>query len=115
MKNLRFTEHFLPHIVAIAVFLIVTIVFFKPIFFDNKTLEQPDIQQFLGSSKAIADYRAATGEEPLWTNSMFSGMPAYMISVEWGNKIIGSVKKIIVFGLPHPVANVYLAFFCYYI
>ena len=31
------------------------------------------------SSKEIGDFRAKYGEEPLWTNSMFSGMPAYLI------------------------------------
>ena len=115
MKNLKFTEDILPHIVAIAVFVIVTVLFFKPAFFDNKTLEQHDIQQFQGSAKAIADYRAKHGEEPLWTNSMFSGMPAYLISVEWGNQAIGFLKKITAVFLPHPYANIYLAFFCYYI
>jgi hypothetical protein len=115
MKNLKFTEDILPHIVAIAVFVIVTVVFFKPAFFDGKTLEQSDIQQFQGSAKSIFDYRAKHGEEPLWTNSMFSGMPAYLISVEWGNKVIGFAKKIVAVFLPHPFANTYLAFFCYYI
>ncbi len=115
MKNLKFIDHILPHIIAIAAFVIVTVVFFKPAFFDNKTLEQSDIQQFLGSAKAIADYREKYGEEPLWTNSMFSGMPAYLVSVQWGNQVIGFMKKILAVFLPHPYANIYLAFFCYYI
>lgn len=115
MKNLKFTEDILPHIVAIAIFVLVTVVFFKPAFFDGKTLEQHDIQQFQGSAKAIIDYREKHGEEPLWTNSMFSGMPAYLISVEWGNQVIGLAKKIAAVFLPHPYANIYLAFFCYYI
>ncbi len=113
--NIRFSTHVLPHLVAIAVFFIVAVVFFKPIFFDNKTLEQGDIQQFLGSAKAIIDYREKTGDEPLWTNAMFSGMPAYMISAEWGNAVIGHAKRVLALFLPHPVANIYLAFFCYYI
>ncbi|HEY0653356.1 MAG TPA: YfhO family protein [Chryseosolibacter sp.] len=115
MKNLKFVEHILPHIIAILAFVIVTTVFFKPAFFDNKTLEQHDIQQFMGSAKPIVDYRAKYGEEPLWTNSMFSGMPAYLVSVEWGNKVIGLTKSILAVFLPHPYANIYLAFFCYYI
>lgn len=115
MKNIKFTEDVLPHIVAIAVFVLVTVVFFKPAFFDNKTLEQHDIQQYLGSAKAIIDYREKNGEEPLWTNSMFSGMPAYLISVEWGNQVISFMKKVLAVFLPHPYANIYLAFVCYYI
>src|ERR1044071_8565465 len=102
MKNLKFTEDILPHIVAIIVFVIVTVVFFKPAFFDNKTLEQHDIQQYLGSAKSIIDYREKHDDEPLWTNSMFSGMPAYLISVEWGNQVISFTKKIMAVFLPHP-------------
>jgi hypothetical protein len=115
MKKINFLEHVLPHIVAIGIFLLITLFFFKPVFFDNKTVEQHDIQQFMGSSKSISDYREQTGEEALWTDSMFSGMPAYLVSVEWGNKVIGYLKQILSVGVPHPICNIYLAFVCYYI
>ncbi len=115
MKKISFTADVLPHIVAVAVFLLVTIFFFRPLFFENKTLDQHDIQQFLGSSKAIEEFRDQQGEEPLWTNSMFSGMPAYLISVHWGNQAITYVKMVMGLFLPHPVANIFLAFISYYI
>lgn len=115
MKKIEFTAHILPHLIAVAVFFMITIFFFSPIFFQNKTLEQHDIQQFMGSSKAIADYRKETGEEALWTNSMFSGMPAYLISVQWGNTAIAYIKRIITLSLPAPVANIYFAFMSYYL
>jgi hypothetical protein len=115
MKKINFQLHILPHLVAVAAFLIVTIFFFKPIFFDNKSLTQHDIDMFLGSSKAIVDYRNQTGEEALWAPAMFSGMPAYLISVQWGNKTIGYIKRISSFSLPNAVANIYLSFLCYYI
>src|SRR5687768_5413878 len=94
MKLITFQHHILPHLIAVAAFLIITVFFFKPIFFDNKTLIQGDINQFLGSSKTIIDYRNQTGEEALWAPSMFSGMPAYLISVQWGNKTLGWIKRI---------------------
>jgi hypothetical protein len=115
MKKINFVTDILPHGIAVAVFLLITIFFFNPVFFDNKSLEQSDIQQFLGTSKAITDHRAQTGEEALWTNSVFSGMPAYLISVQWGNHAVVFMKKILSVGLPHPVCNIYLAFICYYI
>lgn len=115
MKKIKFTAHILPHLVAVGVFFIITIFFFNPVFFANKTLQQHDIQQFIGSSKAIVDYRNETGEEALWTNSMFSGMPAYLISVQWGNGTIAFIKKIMSFLLPHPISNIFIAFLCYYI
>ncbi|HEU5145499.1 MAG TPA: hypothetical protein VFT90_02245, partial [Chryseosolibacter sp.] len=115
MKKLHFSTDILPHIVAVAVFLMITVFFFNPIFFENKSLQQYDIQQFIGSSKDIVDYRERTGEEALWTNAMFSGMPAYLISVQWGNQAIAYLKTIIALFLPHPIANIFIAFVCYYI
>ncbi len=115
MKKISFTAQVLPHIVAVAVFLLVTIFFFRPLFFENKTLDQHDIQQFIGSSKAIEEFRDQRGEEPLWTNSMFGGMPAYLISVRWGNQAISYIKMAMGLFLPHPVGNIFLAFVSYYI
>jgi hypothetical protein len=115
MKKINFTADILPHLLAITLFFLITIFFFNPVFFENKALQQADIQQFIGSSKAIADYREATGEEALWTNSMFSGMPAYLISVQWDNEAIAYVKTIMALLLPHPIANIFIAFVCYYI
>lgn len=115
MKKIRFSEHVLPHIIAVAVFLLVTVLFFKPAFFEHKKLEQHDIQQWEGSSKALRDFREQTGSEGLWAPTMFSGMPAYLINVQWGNKPVGWIKKIATLSLPHPFANIYLAFLSYYI
>jgi hypothetical protein len=115
MKKINFTEHVLPHVIAVAVFLIVTFIFFKPVFLENKTLQQHDIQQFQGSAKAIQDFREQTGEEALWTNSMFSGMPAYLVSVQWSNAPVTFLKTILSVGTSHPICNIFAAFVCYYI
>jgi hypothetical protein len=115
MRKINFSKDVLPHAIAIGVFLIVTIFFFNPVFFDNKVLNQSDITMWEGSSKSMRDYREKTGDEPLWTPSMFSGMPGYLVNVEWGNKVVGHLKGILSFKLPHPICNIYLAFFSYYI
>jgi hypothetical protein len=115
MKKINFTAQIFPHIVAIGVFLLVTVFFFSPVFFENKVLNQHDITQSIGAAKALHDYRDKTGEEGLWSPSMFSGMPAYLVNVQWDNQAIIKLKQILSFGLPHPVANLYLAFLCYYI
>jgi hypothetical protein len=115
MKKINFSKDILPHALAIGVFLIVTLFFFNPIFFDNKKLDQSDITQWEGSSKAMRDYRAETGEEPLWTPSMFSGMPGYLVNVKWSNQAVDLLKGILSLKLPHPVCNIFLALVCYYI
>ncbi len=115
MKKINFSKEVAPHLVAVLVFLVVTVLFFNPIFFDNKTLDQHDIQQAKGSSKSIADYREATGQEALWAPSMFSGMPAYLVNLRWSDGPVTWAKKILSLFLPHPVNNIFLAFLCYYI
>lgn len=115
MKKISFKSDVLPHAVAIVAFLIVTIFFFRPLFFDGMSLNQGDIIQFLGSSKELRDFREATGEEGLWAGAMFSGMPAYMVNLDWSDEPVVIIKRIISFYLPHPVSNIFLAFLCYYI
>jgi hypothetical protein len=115
MRKISFIEHILPHLFAIGIFLVVTVFFFGPVFFENRVLRQDDITQSVGASKALHDFRNQTGEEGLWTPSMFSGMPAYLVNVKWGNSVIILLKQVISLGLPHPVANIFLAFLCYYI
>jgi len=115
MRNISFRAHILPHLVAIVVFLVVTILFFSPLFFSSRTLDQYDINQWKGGAQEIIEYREATGEEPLWTNSMFSGMPAYLVDVKWNDGIITNLKIIAAAGLPHPVRNIFLAFLSFYI
>ncbi len=115
MIKFNFKDDVLPHLVAVIIFLIITIFFFNPVFFDNKTIRQGDIQQWEASSKALRDYREATGEEGLWAPSMFSGMPAYLVNTEWSNEPVVAIKKILSVGLPHPVVNIFWAFLSYYI
>lgn len=105
----------LPHLVAVVAFLIITLFFFSPVFFDNKALDQYDIQMWEGSSKALRDFRDKTGEEGLWAPTMFSGMPAYLVNVNWSVGPVLAFKKILSLGLPHPIANIFVAFISYYI
>ena len=115
MRKINFVQDVLPHAVAVALFLLITVIFFNPVFLDNKALNQHDTKMFRGSAKALTDYRESTGEEGLWAQNMFSGMPGYLINVQWGNQVVGMIKRIITVGLPHPFANIFLAFVCYYI
>ncbi len=115
MKKINFLADVLPHIVAVVTFLIVTVMFFSPVFFDNKALSQGDITQFLWSSNELREYRRATGEEGLWAGAMFSGMPAYLINLDWSDGVITTIKQVMSLYMPHPVSSIFLAFVSYYI
>ncbi|MFN3840184.1 MAG: YfhO family protein [Cyclobacteriaceae bacterium] len=115
MKKINFSQHIWPHLLAIVVFLVVTVFFFSPVFFENKTLSQHDIIQSIGAAKSLRDFRNQTGEEGLWAPNMFSGMPAYLINVQWSNQPVTFLKSVLSLGLPHPVNNIFIAFVSYYI
>lgn len=83
-------KRYLPHIAAVCTFLLILIFFLNPVVFGGKQIKQHDVYEFSGGSKEIKDFREAhPGEEPLWTNAMFGGMPAYQISTLYpGNWIV---------------------------
>ena len=72
----------LPWVVGFLLFWAVSAIFFAPQF-EDKSLGQGDIAQYSGMSADIHKHREATGEDPQWTGGMFSGMPAYLIDVEY--------------------------------
>ncbi len=77
MRSFELKRDVLPHLLAVFLFLALTAAYVSPILFDNKSLVQNDILESKGGSKEIQDYREKHGEETLWTNAMFSGMPSY--------------------------------------
>ncbi|MBN2747501.1 MAG: hypothetical protein JXR34_12305, partial [Bacteroidales bacterium] len=98
----------LPDGAAILIFLLVVFFFFQPLF-DGKQLKQADIVNHKGMSKEIVDHRNAYGEEPLWSNAMFGGMPAYQISVYYGTNFLSYIDKYIFrLGLPRPADYLFI-------
>ena len=113
MQNISFKKS-VPYLVAILLFIIITFVYFSPLL-EGKRLLQSDIVQFQGMSKEIVDYRNATGKEPLWTNSMFGGMPAYQISTKYSGNLLSYLDRIFTLGLPVPANMVFLYFLGFFI
>ena len=91
-------ERVLPWLVGLLIFWAVSYTFFAPQF-DDKSLGQNDIAQYSGMSADIRNHREATGEDPQWTGGMFSGMPAYLIDIEYPTQdvkqSVGSVVKVV--------------------
>jgi len=103
-----------PFLVAIVGFLAITFVYFSPLL-EGKKLKQHDIAMWKGMSKEIADFRESTGEEALWTNSMFGGMPAWQISVQYNANLMRYVDQVITLGLPYPANYVFLYFLGFFV
>ncbi len=98
---------YLPHAIAIAVFAIITLIYFKPLL-QGKELRQHDIAMHRGMSKEIADYREKHHAEPLWTNSMFGGMPAYQVSTKYPGNWLDAFEALFKLYLPHPGGYLFL-------
>ena len=103
-----------PHLVAIAAFILLSSIYFSPLF-DGYSLKQSDIRQFQGMSKEIVDYEFVHGEKPLWTNAMFGGMPTYQISVDHNANWLTYVDQAIKLGLPRPVGILFVSMLGFYI
>ncbi len=106
MKNISFRKA-LPYLSAIAIFVVITMMYFSPLL-EGKKLKQSDITQWKGMSKEISDFRDKTGDEALWTNSMFGGMPAYQISVEYKGNVLRYADQLMQLYLPQPAGMVFL-------
>lgn len=116
MNNSSFLAKALPHIIAVVAFLIISVFMYRPIIFEGKVMDQNDINQGKGANQEIVSFRDATGEEALWTNSMFGGMPAYLINVKWsGVSIVSSTQKVLTLYLPQPVGENFMAFLAFYV
>ena len=103
-----------PHLVVLSLFVLISFIYFSPLI-EGKRLDMPDIKHHKGMSKEVVDYRESTGEEALWTNSMFSGMPAYQISVKSNNNLIQYVVKAIHLGIPRPANLLFLYLLGFYL
>ena len=114
MKN-GLLKKLLPHIVAIVIFLLAAIIYCSPAL-QGKVVSQHDVTQWKGAYQQSLEYSQAHGHAPLWTNSMFSGMPTFQIGgVEYNNYIVGYAHLIMTLGLPKPIAFFFLASICFYV
>ena len=103
------------HVGAVALFLLISIVYMSPAL-EGYTIKQADVTNFTGMSREIVDYREHDGEQVLWTNAMFSGMPATQISMIYeGSWFTKGVSNAFRFLIPFPIGFLFLYFFGFYI
>jgi len=104
-----------PHITVIVLFVVVAAIYCKPAL-EGKVLQQSDILHWKGVAQQSFEYREKYGHFPLWTNSMFSGMPAYQVAMERTSAIsLDYLHKVFTLGLPKPISFFFLACLMFYI
>ncbi len=102
-----------PHVLAIIIFIVISYIYFSPLL-DGQRLQMGDIQQFRGMSKEVKDYRERTGEEALWTNRAFGGMPAFLISVKSNANLVRYVDDLLKIG-ERPGSYLFICLLGFYI
>jgi hypothetical protein len=103
-----------PHAVAILSLVILSSVYFSPLW-QGYDLDQNDIVQWRGMSQELSNYRELHNEEALWSNSMFGGMPAYQVSTEHNANLLRPILLTLRLGLPGAIGTLFLCFLGYYI
>lgn len=95
-KEMAWQRH-LPLIMVAVLFLLLALLY-HPIAFGGKAPVASDITQWQGAAKSIIDYNKEHSDRALWTQSMFSGMPSYMISfpnrIPFFDTVINFVGKV---------------------
>jgi hypothetical protein len=85
-------QRHLPLILIAALFVLLSLVYF-PIAYQGKVPYSTDITQWQGGAKTIIDYNQKHADTALWTQNMFSGMPAYMISFPNRYPFLGDISR----------------------
>lgn len=112
MKNF-FQKNWI-HFVVLALFFIITYLYFQPQF-DGFGLKQHDTEQYKGMSHETQTFRDKTGEDPLWTNSMFGGMPTIQIFITYPGNVFQKITTSFIKALGGPGAIVLIHLIGFYI
>lgn len=86
-------KRILPHAVAVLIFAVITAIYFSP-YYKDMTLGAHDTTQWKAMAQETIAWKEKTGEQALWTNSMFGGMPTFQISVLYPGNLVNYLPKI---------------------
>jgi hypothetical protein len=105
-----------PHLYAVLIFLAITIIYLFPII-EGKDVRQMDMTHFAGMSRELVVYNDTTGQYSQWTNSMFSGMPAYHAGpISPNYNLFSYINKILRINLSYNSAGIlFVMMLCFYV
>ena len=109
----HFFKRFLPHLLVLVAFVVISLAYFNPLL-NGKALYQNDIKNYIGMAKQQNDYRAETGKETYWTNSAFGGMPTYQLGAKYPHNYIKKLDLALRF-LPRPADYLFLYLLGFYV
>lgn len=106
MNNFFSWPRIWPHALVVLGFVLLSLAYASPVLNGNR-LQQYDDVQAKSAAREVQDYHEKTGEWSSWTNSMFSGMPAYLIVGDYPTSLSTKLGQLVNQLLPAP-ANYFL-------
>ncbi len=70
------------HLASLVILIVLPVIMYHATVLGGMKFMGHDSIQWRAGAESIIEYRQQTGIEPLWATNMFSGMPAYVVSVE---------------------------------
>lgn len=108
------TKSFKIHFIAIGIFIAIAFTYSFPALQGNK-LVAGDTIQWMGMSQEARAWYEKTGENPMWSNSMFGGMPTVTHYMRGKTNWIYPIQEAISNALPNPIPFFLIAMICFYI
>ena len=113
MKALK---KYLPDLLVVVVFAIVSFVYFMPADIDGRILYRHDSSAGRGAGEEASVYYQKTGDHTRWTNSTFSGMPTYQTTPSYDSSdTLSQVMNAYHLWLPENVWYVFVSLLGFYI
>lgn len=111
----RNLKNYLPHIIAILLFVGLAMAYMAPSIFEDKALLQGDVMSSAAWGKDLKDYHKETGDYAFWSNTMFGGMPANYTFMPPFFNIFSFIHQAIIVLLPGNMAVIFLFLIGFYI
>ncbi len=110
----QFKKSVIQHSIIIAIFFAIALLYSYPIFQGNQ-LNAGDSMHWRAMSEEARAWSEKTGENPLWSNSMFGGMPTYTHYTKGKSNIYLPVQWKLMDILPVPAFFFLLSMICFYV
>lgn len=109
-------KKFLPDLIAILAFIIISFIYFFPAITEDRILFQHDTVAGAGAGQEAKEYYEKTGERTRWTNALFGGMPTYQMSPSYDStEPLTFVQKVYHLFLPNYVWLTFIMMLGFYI
>ena len=113
---MNLVKKILPEVVVVALFALISFVYFYPANVEGLVLGQHDHAAGIGAGQESKEYMERTGERTRWTNALFGGMPTYQMSPSYDStEVLGFVQNIYRLYIPGYTHYVFIMLLGFYI